>query len=309
MLEDRLEKMDSEHFIMDVQPAKPRHKNISSTFNDVGIIALWLCGAITLVIMVFIIGYVLVKGLGVISWDFMTQSPHNMGKEGGIFPMIVGSVGITAIAIIVGTPLSVGAAIYMAEYAKENWMTKLVRFGADSLAGIPSIMFGMFGYLLFVYYMHMGFSLLAGGLTLALMTLPIILRVSEEAIKVVPEAYRLGSLALGASKWQTIRKVVLPTAVPGIITGIMLGMGRAVGETAAVMLTAGTVAKVPWSIFSPVRTMTLNIYLLVTNSSDPDALNMAYGTAAVLVIMILAITIGSSILTRRYMEKLGGKTQ
>jgi len=142
-----------------------------------------------------------------------------MGKAGGIYPMILGTVYMTAIAVLVCTPLSVGAAIYMSEYAGENRLTTLVRFGADSLAGIPSIMFGMFGYLFFVLYLHMGFSLLAGGLTLALMGLPIVLRVSEEAIKTVPDPYRLGSMALGASKWQTIYKVVLPTAFPGIITG------------------------------------------------------------------------------------------
>jgi phosphate transport system permease protein len=273
--------------------------------NDLGLALLWACGGITLIILLIIIGYVLWNGLGVISLDFLTKNPSNMGKSGGIYPMILGTLYMTAIAVIVSTPLSVGAAIYMAEYAGENRLTQLVRFGADSLAGIPSIMFGMFGYLFFVFYMHMGFSLLAGGLTLALMGLPIILRVSEEAIKVVPESYRLGSLALGASRWQTIYKVVLPTAVPGIITGVILGMGRAVGETAAVMFTAGTVAKVPWDIFSSVRTMTLHIYLL---TMENISVRNAYGTAAVLIIMILAITIASNMITRRYLAKLGGKT-
>jgi phosphate transport system permease protein len=274
-------------------------------YNNIGLALIWACGGITLAILLIIIGYVLWNGLGVVSLDFLTQNPSNMGKTGGIYPMILGTLYMTAIAILVGTPLSVGAAVYMAEYAGENRVTLLVRFGADSLAGIPSIMFGMFGYLFFVLYMHMGFSLLAGGLTLALMGLPIILRVSEEAIKVVPESYRLGSLALGASKWQTIYKVVLPTAIPGIITGVILGMGRAIGETAAVMFTAGTVAKIPWSVFSSVRTMTLHIYLL---TMENISIRNAYGTAAVLVIMILAITILSNIITRRYMAKLGGKT-
>jgi phosphate transport system permease protein len=287
-------------------PAGMRRHGVKSLKNATGIVLLWLCGLVTLAVLVVIIGYILARGIGVINWNFLTQSPKSMGREGGIFPTIVGSVGITAIAILAGAPLGIGAALYMAEYAGENLMTKLVRFGADSLAGIPSIMFGMFGYLFFVYYMHMGFSLMAGGLTLALMALPIILRVSEEAIKVVPDSYRLGSLALGASKWQTIRKVVLPTAVPGIITGIMLGMGRAIGETAAVMLTAGTVAKIPWSIFAPVRTMTLHTYILAMENISMDN---AFGTSAVLVILILAITIASSILTGRYMEKLGGKTR
>ncbi len=274
--------------------------------NSLGISLLWACGAITIAILLIIIGYILWNGLGVISLDFLTQIPRNMGKAGGIYPMILGTVYMTIIAVLVCTPLSVGAAIYLAEYAGESRLTKLVRFGADSLAGIPSIMFGMFGYLFFVLYLHMGFSLLAGGLTLALMSLPIVLRVSEEAIKTVPDTYRFGSLALGASKWQTIYKVILPTAFPGIITGIILGMGRAIGETAAVMFTAGTVAKVPWSVFSSVRTMTLHIYLL---TMENISMKNAFGTAAVLIIMILAITIVSNIITRRYLAKLGGKTQ
>ncbi|BAI61953.1 phosphate ABC transporter permease protein [Methanocella paludicola SANAE] len=274
-------------------------------FNDMGIGLLWLSGALTLAILLVIIGYVLVNGIGVISWDFLSGMPKNMGRTGGIFPVIVGSVAITAIAILVATPLSVGAAIYMSEYAGNNILTRLVRFGADSLSGIPSIMFGMFGYIFFVYYLKMGYSLLAGGLTLALMALPIIMRVAEEAIKVVPESYRLGSMALGGSKWQTIRKVVLPTALPGILTGIILGMGRAVGETAAVYLTAGTVAKVPDSLFDPIRTMTYHTFIL---AMENISIENAFGTSAVLVIMILAITITSSIITRRYIAKLGGKT-
>lgn len=274
-------------------------------FNDMGIGLLWLSGALTLAILLVIMGYVLVNGIGVISWDFLSGMPKNMGRTGGIFPVIVGSVAITAIAILVATPLSVGAAIYMSEYAGDNILTRLVRFGADSLSGIPSIMFGMFGYIFFVYYLKMGYSLLAGGLTLALMALPIIMRVAEEAIKVVPESYRLGSMALGGSKWQTIRKVVLPTALPGILTGIILGMGRAVGETAAVYLTAGTVAKVPDSLFDPIRTMTYHTFIL---AMENISIENAFGTSAVLVIMVMAITITSSIITRRYIAKLGGKT-
>jgi phosphate transport system permease protein len=285
-----------------MRPIKCRGRYLA---NHLGIALLWACGGVTICILLIIVGYVLWNGLGAISWDFLTQNPSRMGRAGGIFPMIVATIYMTVIAIAVCTPLSVGAAVYMAEYAGENRVTQLVRFGADSLAGIPSIMFGMFGYLFFVLYLRMGFSLLAGGLTLALMGLPIILRVSEEAIKVVPENYRLGSMALGASKWQTIYKVVLPTAAPGIITGVILGMGRAIGETAAVMLTAGSVAKVPWSIFSSVRTMTLHIYLLTMENLS---MKNAFGTAAVLIIMILAITVVSNLITRRYMAKLGGKT-
>jgi phosphate transport system permease protein len=289
----------------DIAVEKGRRRSRRYLANDLGIAILWLCGAFTLLILLIIIGYILLNGLSAISWDFLTQKPRNMGSEGGIYPTIVASVAITVIAILVATPLSVGAAIYMSEYAGENRMTTLVRFGADSLAGIPSIMFGMFGYIFFVYYMKMGYSILAGGLTLALMALPIILRVSEEAIKVVPESYRLGSMALGSTRWQTIRKVVLPTAVPGIITGIILGMGRAIGETAAVIFTAGTVAKIPDSLFDPVRTMTVHVFILAMENISKEN---AFGTSAVLVIMILAITIVSNVITRRYISKLSGRS-
>ncbi|MCD1295719.1 phosphate ABC transporter, permease protein PstA [Methanocella sp. CWC-04] len=273
-------------------------------YNNMGIAMLWMCGIITLLILLVVIGYILVNGIGAINWEFLTESPKKMGREGGIYPTIVGTIAVTLVAVIVATPLGVGAAIYMAEYAGENRITKIVRFGADSLAGIPSIIFGLFGYLFFVYTLKMGFSILAGGLTLALMALPIILRVSEEAVRVVPESYKHGSMALGASKWQTIRKVVLPAAFPGMITGVILGMGRAVGETAAVMLTAGTVAKVPTTLFDPVRTMTLHVYVLAMENLS---MKNAYGTSAVLVLMILAITIISNMITRRYISKLGGK--
>jgi len=283
---------------------KSRRRDRRYLANDAGIAVLWMCGALTLLILLVIIGYVLMNGLGAISWGFLTQKPRNMGSEGGIYPTIVASVAITAIAILVATPLSVGAAIYMSEYAGENRVTTLVRFGADSLAGIPSIMFGMFGYIFFVFYMNMGYSILAGGLTLALMALPIILRVSEEAVKAVPESYRLGSMALGSTRWQAIRKAVLPTAVPGIVTGIILGMGRAVGETAAVIFTAGTVAKIPDSLFDPVRTMTIHVFILAMENISKEN---AFGASAVLVIMILAITIVSNIITRRYISKLGGR--
>jgi phosphate transport system permease protein len=272
--------------------------------NNVAIAMLWACGALTLLVLLIIIGYVLVNGLPVITWEFLTQAPRSMQRAGGIFPTIVATVEITLIAVLVATPVAVAAAIYMAEYAGKSRVASLVRFGADSLAGIPSIMFGLFGYLFFVYYLRIGFSLLAGGLTLALMALPIILRVSEEAIKTVPDSYKSGSLALGASKWQTIRKVVLPTAIPGIITGIILGMGRAVSETAAVLLTAGSVARVPGSLLDPVRPMTVHMFIL---STENLSMKNAFGTAAVLIIMILAITLASNYITKRYLAKLGGR--
>lgn len=272
--------------------------------NDLGVALLWLCGAVTLAILLVVIGYILIRGLGAITPEFLLESPRKFMREGGIFPSIVTTIYITVIAVLVATPVSVGAAIYLAEYAGENRLTKLVRFGADSLAGIPSIMFGMFGYLFFVYWMGMGTSLIAGGLTLALMAFPIIMRISEEAVKVIPRSYKEGSLALGSTKWQMIRRIVLPAAFPGIVTGIILGIGRAAGETAAVLLTAGSVARVPESLSDPVSTMTVQIYILAMENLS---MKNAFGTAALLVLMILAITLISNFMTRRYLKKLGGR--
>lgn len=272
--------------------------------NRLGISLLWISGTLTLGLMLLITLYVLWNGLPVISLEFLTADPAQGGKAGGIFPTIVGTMCITVIALLVAAPLSVASAIYMAEYAGENFVTRLVRFGADSLAGIPSIILGLFGYLLFVSYLRLGFSLLAGSLAVAFMALPIILRVSEEAIKVVPESYTQGSLALGATKWQTIRKVVLPAAIPGVITGLMLGIGRVVGETAVFLLTVGNVAQLPTSLSSSVRPMTVHAYIVATNNIS---LPYAFGTSATLLIIVLAITLSSNYITRRYIAKLGGK--
>jgi phosphate transport system permease protein len=272
--------------------------------NRIGISMLWLCGILTIVILLLITAYILINGIGELTPGFLTESPVRAGREGGIFPTIVATVYITVIALLVATPLGVGGTIYMAEYAGENRITQLVRFGADSLAGIPSIMIGLFGYLLFVIYMGFGFSLLSGSLAVAFLALPIILRVSEEAIKVVPRSFREGSLALGSTRWQTIRRIVLPTAVPGIVTGIMLGMGRIIGETAVFLLTVGGVAQIPASLSDPVRPMTLHAFIVATQNIS---LPKAFGTSAALLIMILAITLASNYMTQRYVRKIGGR--
>jgi phosphate transport system permease protein len=272
--------------------------------NTIGISLLWLSGILTIIILLLITMYILWNGIGQISWDFLTTSPVHAGREGGIFPTIVATLYITVLALLVSAPLSIGGAIYMAEYAGESRITQLVRFGADSLAGIPSIMIGLFGYLLFVSYLNFGFSLLSGSLAVAFMALPIILRVSEEAIKVVPDSYKQGSLALGSTKWQMIRSIVLPTALPGILTGLMLGMGRIVGETAVFLLTVGGVAQIPMSLSDPVRPMTLHAFIVATQNIS---LANAFGTGTVLLFIVLAITLTSNYVTQRYVKKLGGR--
>lgn len=247
---------------------------------------LWVAALITLAILALIIGMVLWNGLPMLSFEFLLESPKAMGREGGIFPTIIGTIAVTLVALLVATPLGVSTAIFLTEYTTETWLTRVIRFGAECLAGIPSIIFGLFGFIFFVIKLDMGWSVLSGGLTLAVMVLPTIMRTAEEAIKAVPLSYREVSFAAGATRWQTVTHAVLPSALPGIVTGIVLAIGRSVGETAAVIFTAGSSLHIPTSLFSPARTMAVHFYILAR-----EGLSMphAYGTAAVLVILILVI--------------------
>jgi len=264
----------------------------------------WGSGILTILLLVMIIGYVLINGLPVINFEFLFSDPIDSGRAGGIFPMIVSTIYVTFVALIVAIPLGVGGAVYLAEYAGESNLVKAIRFGSETLASIPSIVFGLFGYAFFVIYLGLGFCVLSGGLTLALMALPTILRTAEVSIEAVPRSYTEGSLALGANKWQTIYEVVLPAAIPGIITGIILGMARAIEETAAILYTVGAALTVPFSIFDPARPLPLHLYTLATEGiSMPNA----YGTAAVLVILILVITIVTNALVDRYIKKMMGR--
>lgn len=261
---------------------------------------LGLATGIALIVLFFIIIFVLTKGIPVLDWKFLSTFPQKMGKAGGILPTIIGTFVLTLVAIVVATPLGVGAAIYLTEYTREGKLTKIVRFGADCLAGIPSIIFGLFGFILFVVTLKMGWSILSGGLTLAFMILPTIIRTSEEAIKAVPHSYREVSLSLGATKWETVKKVVLPNALPGIVTGIILGVGRSIGETAAVIFTAGSSLRLPTSLFDSVRTMSVHFYIL---SREGISMKNAFGTAAVLVILILAINLIAYWIMNRFTKR------
>lgn len=242
--------------------------------------------ALAVGVLVVIIGYVLWQGLPVLTPQFLLHAPENMGRAGGIFPTIVGTVVLTVGAILVAAPLGVGTAIYLVEYAHKGRAVEVIRFGTEALAGIPSIIFGLFGFLFFVIYLGLGWSIISGALTLAGMILPTIIRTAEEALLAVPAEYREVSRSLGASRWQTVTRVVLPNALPGILTGIMLGIGRSVGETAAVIFTAGASLRVPHSLFDPVRTMSVHFYLL---AREGISLRNAYGTAAVLVLSVLVV--------------------
>jgi phosphate ABC transporter membrane protein len=262
-------------------------------------VVLYLFTSIAVLVLIFILVVILKNGLPQLSWKFLTKNPADMGREGGIFSTIVATIFLTFIAILIATPLGVGTAIYLTEYTVEGRLTKIIRFGAECLAGIPSIIFGLFGFILFVNKLKLGWSILSGGLTLAFMVLPTIIRTSEEAIKSVPQAYRLVSFSLGSTRWQAITRVVLPSAVPGIVTGVILSIGRSIGETAAVIFTAGSALRMPTSIFSSSRSMSVHFYIL---AKEGISMSKAYGTAAVLVIAILIINLITYYLMEKYIK-------
>jgi phosphate transport system permease protein len=255
---------------------------------------------LTLAVLVFIIFFVLEKGLRIINFDFLLLNSEDMGKAGGIFTTIVGSVILPLLAIGVAAPLGIGTAVYLTEYTVESKLTKIIRFGTDCLAGIPSIIFGLFGFIFFVTMLEMGWSILSGGLTLAFMVLPTIIRTTEEAIKAVPKSYRQVSFSLGATRWQTVKKVVLPNALPGIVTGIMLGIGRSIGETAAVIFTAGSSLRLPGSLFDSTRTMSVHFYILAREGISTDN---AYGTAATLIIAVLLVNLSAYWMMNRFIAR------
>ena len=265
-------------------------------------VVLWSMMAVTLLLLLFIVLFVLRRGLPHVTWTFLTSPPTDSGREGGVLPMLVGTLAVTALGVAAATPLGLGTAIYLTEYTQEGHATRLIRFGADSLAGVPSIIFGLFGFVFFVITLGLGWSILAGGMTLAFMILPTIIRTSEEAIKSVPAGYREVSLSLGASKWETITKVVLPAALPGILTGVILGVGRSISETAAVIFTAGSSLSqlVPTSIFDGTRTLSVHFYQLAREGISSDK---AYATATVLVVAILVINVTAYALMNRFMRR------
>jgi phosphate transport system permease protein len=226
-----------------------------------------------------------------------------MGSEGGIYPAIVGTVYLVLTTMIIATPIGVGAAIYLNEYTSRGKITSMIRFATEALAGIPSIVFGLFGFAFFVILLKPvtgGWSILSASLTGVTMVLPTIVRTAEEALKAVPDSLREGSLALGTTKWQTIKGLILPTAMPGIITGIILSIGRVVGETAAFLLTLGGTILIPQSLFDGSRTLSLHLYMV---AMETGAMDVAFGTAAILIVLILVINITASWFFRRLVKR------
>ncbi|MFZ0004885.1 MAG: phosphate ABC transporter permease subunit PstC [Methanoregula sp.] len=259
-----------------------------------------------LAILAIILGYIIINGLPAMSWQFLTQPPTDLGRSGGIFPAIVGTLYLVGGAIAIALPLGVGAAIYLVEYTREGRITKLIRTGVDLLNGTPSIVFGLFGFAFLVIFLNIGVSLLAGMITLALMVLPTVIRTTEEALKNVPQSLREGSLALGATQWQTIRKVVLPPAVPGIVTGAILSIGRAAGETAPIMFVAVVFSTrfLPTSLFQPVMALPYHLFILSTNV--PGSSTNKYGTALVLLIMVVAFYAIAILIRNHYAKQARG---
>jgi phosphate transport system permease protein len=263
-------------------------------------VLIWIAALATIGVMLLIIFQVLAEGLPALHLRFFLESPKSMGREGGILPTIVGTFALTIVAIIVATPLGVGTAIFLREYTRESRISRLIRFGTDCLAGVPSIIFGLFGFVFFVIYLNMGWSILSGGFTLAAMILPTIISTAEEAIKTIPYSYREVSYSLGGTRWQTVMHTILPSALPGIFTGILLSLGRSIGETAAVILTAGSSLLMPTSLFSPIRTMSVHFYIL---AREGISLKMAYGTGAALILLVLLVNTVANWLLNRYIRR------
>lgn len=258
-------------------------------------------------ILLIILGYLIVKGISVINWDFITQAPREGMTEGGIWPAIVGTCLLVLGSLAIAFPLGVMAGIWMNEYAPQGPLRRFIQIMTNNLAGIPSIVFGLFGMALFVNMLEFKSSILSGSLTLALMVLPIVIRTTEEALKAIDDSFRIGSQALGASKWQTTWRVVLPMALPNIITGLILSVGRVAGETAPILFTAAAyfLTELPSSLFDQVMALPYHLYVLATSGTQIEkSLPMAYGTALVLVLIVLIVNLLANLLRGWFSRKV-----
>lgn len=272
----------------------------SNAKQKVAFTLLMLTTVVVTIPVVLIVGVILKHGVGALSWEFLTTPPRHGMREGGIFPAIVGTLCLVVGAVVFAVPLGVLAAIYLNEYAKENLLTRLIRLAIINLAGVPSVVYGLFGMGLFVIFLKFGSSILAGGLTLAVMNLPVIITASKEALASVPQSFREVSLSLGVSRWQTIRHIVLPNAIPGILTGIILEVSRAAGETAPILFTAAAfyIPGLPNSVFSQV--MALPSHLFAISTQIPNiGLEMRYGTALVLLGLVFGVNFFAILLRAR----------
>jgi phosphate transport system permease protein len=273
------------------------------TRNQIQLLGFGALSGITLltVLLIFLlVGVIIVRGASAISFDFIFGYPSNGMKAGGIWPAIVGTIYLILGSAIFSVPLGIGASIYLSEYAPDNRLTQIIRIAIITLAGIPAVVYGLFGLGLFVLYMNMGTSILAGSLTLAIMNLPVIISTTEEAMRSVPQAFRVVSISLGATHWQTIRRIILPQALPGMITGVILGLERAAGETAPILFTAAAfyLPSLPHSPFD--QTMALPYHLYVISTQVPGMpQEIQYGTAFVLLVLVLGMNLAATVIRSR----------
>ena len=265
---------------------------------------IWGGGVITLLLLIVIIGYVLIQGLPGINWEFLSTNPKGgLSGEGGILSTVVSTLYLIGITLVLLVPIGIGSAVYLSEYAPNNRLTRIIRYGIETLAGIPSIIFGLFGYALFVTVLSFNFSILSGALTLVCLLLPTMITTTEEALKAVSYSYREAALALGITKWQMISRIVLPSAIPGIVTAVILCIGRAIGETACLYVTMGGSAAMPSSLLEGGRTLSLHVFYL---AMETNAMDKAMATAAVLIIIIILINALTNLLAGRFQKRLKG---
>ena len=279
--------------------ARNRH-----TVQRIGYALITLMAVVTVFPIVGTVIFILFKGGSAISWEFLTGFPHDGMRAGGILPAIIGTLYLTVGTAIFSVPIGIAAAIYLSEYAKDNQVTRLIRLAIINLAGIPSVVYGLFGLGLFVLFLQFGTSILAASLTLSIMTLPVIISTAEEALRSVPQQFRTVSISLGATRWQTIRKIVLKEALPGILTGVILGLERAAGETAPILFTGAAffLPRLPQSPFD--ATMALPYHLFVISTQVPEMpIQIQYGTALVLLVFVLTMNVIATIIRSRARAK------
>ncbi len=285
---------------------RPANANTARRYmiQRIGFGLLVLASLVVVVPILFVVAAIVVRGIGALNWEFLTAMPRDGMKAGGIFPAIVGTLLLTLGTAIVAIPIGVGGAIYLAEYARDNWLTRAIRLAIVNLAGIPSVVYGLFGLGMFVLFLQFGTSIVAGALTLAIMTLPVIISTAEEALRAVPVEFRTVSASLGGTRWQGIRNIVLPQALPGIITGIILGLLRAAGETAPILFTVAAfyLPRLPQSPLD--QTMALPYHLYVISTQVPGMPEeVQYGTALVLLILVLSLNLVATLIRSYYRRK------
>jgi phosphate transport system permease protein len=285
-----------------------RKLKLNTISEQGGFFLLFCCIIITLFFLGIMIYFIIAGGAKALSWEFLTQAPRAAMTKGGVAPAIVGTFYLTVGSILFALPLAVACAIYLCEYSKGGWAVNIIRMSINNLAGVPSVVFGLFGFAVFVHYFKFGVSILSGCLTLGILVLPNIISATQEALLAVPQSYREASLALGATQWQTIKNIVLPNALPGIMTGVILSIGRVAGETAPILFTAGTfyMRGYPQSPLSKCMALPYHIYALVTEGAHPiEQKSIAYGCAMVLLLLVLGISLLAIIIRGRFRRQYG----